>query len=218
MNARSWEGTWTVQGRGERGRRAIAQSPGREAALAWASLAQRFPASSVLAREGAGCGSVGPQPLSSLRRAGNRASRPGHRAQSSLSAGALRYRAWAQSWMPSNHLILCRPLLLLPSIFPSIWVFSNESVLRIRWPKYWSFTERRRSELRATGRLPRQPAARGGRGGGGWGRDCEEPRWASGREPPQPCEWNRTLASLQAGPLDAGINPKQYFMRNLPPP
>ena len=42
--------------------------------------------------------------------------------------------------MPSNHLILCRPLLLLPSIFPSIGVFSNESVLRIRWPKYRSFS------------------------------------------------------------------------------
>ena len=42
--------------------------------------------------------------------------------------------------MPSNHLILCHPLLLLPSIFPSIRVFSNESALRIRWPKYWSFT------------------------------------------------------------------------------
>ena len=41
--------------------------------------------------------------------------------------------------MPSNHLILCRPLLLRPSIFPSIRVFSNESVLYIRWPKYWSF-------------------------------------------------------------------------------
>ena len=41
--------------------------------------------------------------------------------------------------MPSNHLILCRPLLLLPSIFPSIRVFSNESALGIRWPKYWSF-------------------------------------------------------------------------------
>ena len=41
--------------------------------------------------------------------------------------------------MPSNHLILCRPLLLLPSIFPSIRVFSNESVLCIKWPKYWSF-------------------------------------------------------------------------------
>ena len=41
--------------------------------------------------------------------------------------------------MPCNHLILCRPLLLPPSIFPSIKVFSNESVLRIRWPKYWSF-------------------------------------------------------------------------------
>ena len=42
--------------------------------------------------------------------------------------------------MPFNHLILCRPLLLLPSIFPSIRVFSNESVLHIRWPKYWSFS------------------------------------------------------------------------------
>ena len=42
--------------------------------------------------------------------------------------------------IPSNHLILCYPLLLLPLIFPSIRVFSNESVLRIRWPKYWSFS------------------------------------------------------------------------------
>ena len=45
-----------------------------------------------------------------------------------------------ESVMPSNHLILCHPLLLLLSIFPSIKVFSNESVLRIRWPKYWSFS------------------------------------------------------------------------------
>ena len=45
-----------------------------------------------------------------------------------------------QSVIPSNHHILCRPLLLLPSIFPSIRVFSNESVLHIRWPKYWSFS------------------------------------------------------------------------------
>ena len=45
-----------------------------------------------------------------------------------------------ESVMPSNQLILCRPLLLLPSIFPSIKVFSNESALRIRWPKYWSFS------------------------------------------------------------------------------
>ena len=42
--------------------------------------------------------------------------------------------------MPSNHLILCHPLLLLPLIFPSIRVFSNESALRIRWPKYWSYS------------------------------------------------------------------------------
>ena len=45
-----------------------------------------------------------------------------------------------KSVMPSNHLILCHPLLLLPSLFPSIRVFSNESVLRIMWPKYWSFS------------------------------------------------------------------------------
>ena len=44
------------------------------------------------------------------------------------------------SVMPSNHLILCHPLLLLPSIFPSIRVFSNESTLHIRWPKYWRFS------------------------------------------------------------------------------
>ena len=45
-----------------------------------------------------------------------------------------------KSVMPSNHLILCCPLLLLPSVFPSIKVLSNESALRIRWPKYWSFS------------------------------------------------------------------------------
>ena len=45
-----------------------------------------------------------------------------------------------KSVMPSNHLILCHPLLFPPSIFPSIMVFSNESVLCIRWPKYWSFS------------------------------------------------------------------------------
>ena len=45
-----------------------------------------------------------------------------------------------KSVMPSNHLILCCPLLLLPSILPSIRVFSNESVLHIKWPKYWSFS------------------------------------------------------------------------------
>ena len=45
-----------------------------------------------------------------------------------------------ESVMPSNHLILCHPLLLPPSVFPSVRVFSNESVLHIRWPKYWSFS------------------------------------------------------------------------------
>ena len=47
---------------------------------------------------------------------------------------------YVESMMPSNHLILCHPLFLLPSIFPSIRVFSNESALSIRWPKYWSFS------------------------------------------------------------------------------
>ena len=55
------------------------------------------------------------------------------------SQGLLKHMS-IESVMPSNHLILCRPLLLLPSIFPSIRVFSNESVLHIRWPKYWSFS------------------------------------------------------------------------------
>ena len=45
-----------------------------------------------------------------------------------------------ESMMPSNHLIVCHPLLLLPSVFPSIRVFSDESILHIRWPKYWSFS------------------------------------------------------------------------------
>ena len=51
----------------------------------------------------------------------------------------LKFRS-IESVMPSNHLILCRPFLLLPSIFPSIRVFSNESALCIMWPKYWSFS------------------------------------------------------------------------------
>ena len=55
------------------------------------------------------------------------------------SRGLLKLMA-IESVMPSNHLILCRPLLLLPSIFPSIRVLSNESAFRIRWPKYWSFS------------------------------------------------------------------------------
>ena len=63
--------------------------------------------------------------------------------QASLSItnfGSLLKHTSIQSVMQSNHLILCCPLLLLPSIFPSIRVFSNESILRIRWPNYWSFS------------------------------------------------------------------------------
>ena len=57
---------------------------------------------------------------------------------STISWSLLRFMS-IESAMPSNHLILCRPFLLLPSIFPSIRVFSSESALRIRWPKDWSF-------------------------------------------------------------------------------
>ena len=63
---------------------------------------------------------------------------PGH--WSITSARSLPSLTSIESVMPSNHLILCRPLLLLPSIFPSIRAFSNESALCIRWPKYWSFS------------------------------------------------------------------------------
>ena len=55
-------------------------------------------------------------------------------------SGSLRKLMSIESVMPSNHLILCHPLLLLLPIFPSIRVFSNESTLHIRWPKYWSFS------------------------------------------------------------------------------
>ena len=57
-----------------------------------------------------------------------------------LNSQSLLKPMFIESVMPSNHLILCRPLLLPPSIFPSIRVFSNESALHIRWPNYWSFT------------------------------------------------------------------------------
>ena len=64
-----------------------------------------------------------------------------HQASLSItsSQGLLKFM-FIEAVMPSNHFILCRPLLLPPSIFPSISVFSNELVLHIRWPKYWSFS------------------------------------------------------------------------------
>ena len=65
---------------------------------------------------------------------------PTPRAYSNSCPSSRRCRPTIESAMPSNHLILCRPLFLLPSIFPSIRVFSNESVLCIRWPKHWSFS------------------------------------------------------------------------------
>ena len=64
-----------------------------------------------------------------------------HRASLSLTKSqSLRKLMSIESVMPSNHLIICHPLLLPPSVFPSIRVFSNESVLRIRWPKYWTLS------------------------------------------------------------------------------
>ena len=65
-----------------------------------------------------------------------------------------------ESVMPSKHLILCHPLLLLPSNFPSIRIFSTESVLRIRWPKYWSFSFSIRTDFLQDG-LVRSPAVQG---------------------------------------------------------
>ena len=59
---------------------------------------------------------------------------------SSPSPGAFSDSCPLSQWWPSNHLVLCHPLLLLPSVFPSIRVFSNESALCIMWPKYWSFS------------------------------------------------------------------------------
>ena len=64
-----------------------------------------------------------------------------HQASLSITNSQILFKLMSiESVMPSNHLILCRPLLLLPSIFPSIRVFSNESVLCIRGPKYWNFS------------------------------------------------------------------------------
>ena len=68
----------------------------------------------------------------------------------SLSLPKFMFIEWV---MPSKHLILCHLLLLLPSIFPRIWVFSNESVLRIRWPKYWSFSFNISSSKEHPGRI-----------------------------------------------------------------
>ena len=64
-----------------------------------------------------------------------------HQASLSITNSQSLLKPMSIEWvMPFNHLILCHPLLLLPSILPSIRVFSNESALRIRWPKYWSFS------------------------------------------------------------------------------
>ena len=63
-----------------------------------------------------------------------------HQASLSINSQSVLKRMSIKLVMPSNHFILCRLLLLLPSIFPSIRVFSNESALRMRWPKYWSFS------------------------------------------------------------------------------
>ena len=69
------------------------------------------------------------------------------------SRSSLRFTS-IESVMPSNHLILYHPLLLLPSVFPSIRVFSNESAVRIRWPKYWSFSFSINSSKEYSGQFP----------------------------------------------------------------
>ena len=64
-----------------------------------------------------------------------------HEASLSIANSWILHKLMSIEWvMPSNHLIICHPLVLLPSIFPSIRVFSNESTLCVRWPKYWSFS------------------------------------------------------------------------------
>ena len=63
-----------------------------------------------------------------------------HQASLAITNSRSLLKLMSKSVMPSNHLILCHPLLLLPSIFHSVRVFSNESVLSMRWPKYWSFS------------------------------------------------------------------------------
>ena len=80
------------------------------------------------------------QPLSRVRRFATPQTAAHHASLSITSSQSLLKLMFIESVMPSNHLILCCPLLLLPSIFLSIRVFSNESVLHIRWPKYWSFS------------------------------------------------------------------------------
>ena len=82
--------------------------------------------------------SVGPDRLDSLRPHGLQAACQEASLSFTISRSLLRLMS-TESAMLSNHLILCLPFLLLPSIFPSIKVFSNESALQIRWPKYWSF-------------------------------------------------------------------------------
>ena len=79
------------------------------------------------------------QSLSSVRHFANPWAAAGLASLSITSSWSLPNSCPIELVMPLNHLILCHPLLLLPSIFPSIWVFSNESVFHIRWPKYWSF-------------------------------------------------------------------------------
>ena len=65
---------------------------------------------------------------------------PRQASQSITNSRSLPKLIYIEALMPSNHLLLCRPLLLLPSIFPSIRVFSNRSALCIRWPEYWNFS------------------------------------------------------------------------------
>ena len=105
--------------------------------------------------------------------------------------------------VPSNHFILCPPLLLLPSIFPSIRVFSSESLLRFRWPKYWSFSEAWHAAVHGVGKSRTRLS--------NWTK-----LWnlssLTRDQTHSPLQWE--LKVLTAGPLDKS---QDYFFKSVSP-
>ena len=108
---------------------------GHQRALSWGPWAQQLPPSRPVTRQ---CQSA--QPISPVRPFATPWTAARQASLSITNSRSPPKLMVIESVMPSNHLILCRPLLLLPPIPPSIRVFSNESALRIRWPKYWRFS------------------------------------------------------------------------------
>ena len=121
-----------------------------------------------------------------------------------------------QSVIPSNHLILCRPLLLLPSIFPSIRVFSNESALRSRWPEYWfsiSTQISNKFHFQLTPWLAITPENKGKQR-----RECLRPSAPSSAgtgSPPLPLDLDACLPSCPCGP-DAALLPLVVWRHSVP--